>query len=58
MEVKWVVKHVTRLLYTGYSSPTYLFDILKNNKFSTLYVFNLKTQSVAKTVVTVSGTDE
>jgi hypothetical protein len=58
MEGKWVVNHLTRPLYTGDSSPPYLSDILKNNKYATLYVFNLKKQSAAKTVVTGSGIDE
>jgi hypothetical protein len=58
MEGKWVVNHVTWPLCTVDSSPPYLSDMLKSNKYSTLDVFNLKTQSAAKTVVTVSGIDE
>jgi hypothetical protein len=40
------------------SSPPYLSDVLKNNKYSTLCVLNLKKQTDAKTVVTVLGIDE
>ena len=58
MEGKWVVNHVTRPLYTADSSPPYLSDMLKNNKYLIPFVFNLETQSAAKTVVTVSGVDE
>jgi len=58
MEGKLVVNHVTRPLNGADSSPLYLSDMLKNNKYFILFVFNLKTQSAAKPVVTVSGVDE
>lgn len=54
MEGKWVVSHMKRPLYPGESSPSYLYNMLKNNKNLTFYVLNLAMQSAAKSVVTVS----